>query len=220
MSDEPAVVGQLGDRAVLLTLRGDRERCNRRIARIAEMLRSTPNGEPTGRLLDVVPAMVSLAVFYDPVVASPAELERRLLALAAQVRDDAEPTGRVHVVPVIYDGPDLESASALLRLEPAELIRRHSGREYRVRFLGFAPGFGYLGPLDPRLTLPRLASPRHKVPAGSVAIAGDQTAVYPLETPGGWHLLGRTEIRLFDPSRSPASLFAAGDQVRFEPVAT
>ena len=96
--------------------------------------------------------------------------------------------------------------------------RRHSGREYTVYLLGFAPGFAYLGDLDPALVLPRRPAPRTRVPAGSVAIAGSQTGVYPLTTPGGWHLIGSTTTRMFDPAREPAALLRAGDRVRFEPI--
>jgi len=103
-------------------------------------------------------------------------------------------------------------------LSRAEVIRRHTDPTYDVHFLGFVPGFAYLGPLDPALVLPRRAAPRRRVPAGTVAIAGAQTGVYPLETPGGWHLIGHTDAVLFDPARDPPNLLAAGDRVRFSPV--
>ncbi|HET8623909.1 MAG TPA: carboxyltransferase domain-containing protein, partial [Gemmatimonadales bacterium] len=99
-----------------------------------------------------------------------------------------------------------------------DVARRHAAREYRVRFLGFAPGFAYLGPLDPALVVPRRSEPRRRIPAGSVAIAGDQTAIYPLDTPGGWHLIGHTDLRPFDLSQAEPIRFATGDRVRFEPV--
>ncbi|HLB54334.1 MAG TPA: 5-oxoprolinase subunit PxpB, partial [Gemmatimonadales bacterium] len=120
------------------------------------------------------------------------------------------------LIPVRYDGPDLEEVSARTSLTREEVIRRHTAPEYLVYLLGFAPGFGYLGDLDPALILPRRSAPRTRVPAGSVAIAGAQTAVYPLETPGGWHLIGRTTLSLFDPRRDPPALLAPGDRVRFE----
>ncbi|MGH7630067.1 MAG: 5-oxoprolinase subunit PxpB [Gemmatimonadales bacterium] len=212
-----ASVGPLGDQAVLLTLDGDRERCNRRIARLTAALLAESGTERSRAIIDVVPAMVSLAVFFDPRLVAPDVVERRLLACAERVEDAAAEDAplRVHVVPVRYDGPDLAEVAERLGLLPDELVQRHVGREYRVRFLGFTPGFAYLGPLDPSLVLPRRADPRRRVPAGSVGVAGDQTAIYPLETPGGWHLIGRTELRPFDPSRFPPSLFVAGDRVRF-----
>ncbi len=212
-----ATVGPLGDQAALLTLDGDRERCNRRIARLTGALLSECRGETPPTILDVVPAMVSLAVFFDPRLVSSGAVERRLLAIAEGTPDTAveEAPTRAHVVPVWYDGPDLAEVAARTGLDPEEVIRRHTEREYRVRFLGFAPGFAYLGPLHSSLMVPRRAEPRRRVPAGSVAVAGDQTAIYPLDTPGGWHVIGRAAVRPFDPSRSPPSLFAAGDRVRF-----
>ncbi len=214
-------VEPLGDRAVLLTLAGDREGCNRRIAQLTAALLHEQTRAPPGAIVDVVPTMVSLAVFFDPRAASSHAMQQRLLALARDLPDEAisPEAGRIHAVPTVYDGPDLTAAASRLGLDPGELIARHSGREYRVRFLGFAPGFAYLGPLDPALVLPRRTDPRRRVPAGSVAIASDQTAIYPLDTPGGWHLVGRTAVRPFDPAGSPPSLFAPGDRVRFEPVA-
>jgi KipI family sensor histidine kinase inhibitor len=213
-------VGPLGDRAAILTLAGDRERCNRRIARLAAALLAQRGTETPGAILDVVPAMESLAVFFDPRHASLEAVERRLLALADRVPDDDDEATvrRLHVIRVSYDGPDLHQVADHAGLEPDEVIRRHANREYRVRFLGFAPGFAYLGPLDPSLVLARRADPRPRVPAGSVAVAGDQTAIYPLDTPGGWHLIGRTDVLVFDPARDPPSLLAPGDRVRFQPA--
>ncbi len=103
-------------------------------------------------------------------------------------------------------------------LVPLDVVRRHTEPDYDVYFLGFVPGFAYLGPVDPALVLPRRPTPRRRVPAGSVAIAGAQTGVYPLETPGGWHLIGHTDVVLFDPERNPPNLLAAGDRVRFSPT--
>lgn len=215
-------VGRLGDQAVLLTLEGDREQCNRRIARLAEALGTELRGEASHGIVDEVPAMVSLAVFFDARVVTASVIERRTLELAEQTPDATtdENAGRLHVIPVVYDGPDLAEVATRRGLQPADVVYRHAAREYRVRFLGFAPGFAYLGPLDPSLVVPRRADPRRRVPAGSVALAGDQTAIYPLATPAGWHLIGRTTVRPFDPIRSPPCLFAAGDRVRFEPVSS
>jgi KipI family sensor histidine kinase inhibitor len=124
-------------------------------------------------------------------------------------------------IPVRYggrDGPDLEQVAASLGLSPQEVVRRHAAPSYRIFVLGFAPGFAYLGPLPPELRLPRRAEVRQRVPAGSVAIAGEQTAVYPFETPGGWHILGRTELVLWDPAADPPALLRPGGRVRFAPV--
>ena len=130
--------------------------------------------------------------------------------------------GRRIEIPTAYggeDGPDLSFVARQCGCSESDVIRMHSGREYVVYFIGFQPGFPYLGGLDSRLHVPRRNSPRQSVPAGSVAIAGEQTGIYPLRSPGGWHLIGRTNVRLFDPLRTPPSLLAAGDRVVFVPVA-
>jgi KipI family sensor histidine kinase inhibitor len=171
-----------------------------------------------------VPAHASVLGPFDPEVLDPAAAEVRLRgwlgdAIAA---DLPEETGRpLHEIPVRYggdDGPDLLAVAGRLGLDPDAVVRRHTLTEYRVLVLGFAPGFAYLGTLPPELALPRRAEPRTRVPSGSVAIAGRQTAVYPLETAGGWHLIGRTDIRPWDLERDPPALFAHGDRVRFVPV--
>lgn len=124
-------------------------------------------------------------------------------------------SGRLVEVPVVYDGEDLPSVAALTGLSEAEVVRRHTAPDYVVAFLGFAPGFPYLVGLDPSLHVPRRSSPRTSVPAGSVGLAGPQTGVYPQATPGGWQLIGRTSVALFDVTRDPPALLAAGDRLRF-----
>jgi KipI family sensor histidine kinase inhibitor len=123
----------------------------------------------------------------------------------------------VHV-PVTYNGEDLDEVARRTGLTRQMVIEIHCSREYRVYMLGFAPGFAYLGNLDSRLALPRRDTPRKRVPAGSVAIAEVQTAVYPSSTAGGWHLIGRTDLEMFDIRRNPPALLAPGDRVVFEPV--
>ncbi|HEV8598689.1 MAG TPA: 5-oxoprolinase subunit PxpB [Gemmatimonadales bacterium] len=171
---------------------------------------------------EIVPAYAALSVFFDPLRADAEAIREQLTALAAEplpTPGPAElPTARLVTVPVRYDGPDLEEVAARTGLTRAEVVRRHTSREYRVYLLGFAPGFAYLGELDPALVLPRRREPRTRVAAGSVAIAGAQTAVYPLATPGGWHLLGSTATRMFDPQRDPPALLQPGDRVRFEAI--
>jgi KipI family sensor histidine kinase inhibitor len=184
-------------------------------------------------ILEIVPAYAAVTVFFDPDQADADELRQALGSLSRTVpsapgverrsggSEPAAPTlpdSRTIIIPVRYDGPDLDFVAQRTGFDRAEVIRRHSAREYRVYLLGFAPGFAYLGDLDPALVLPRRAEPRTRVPAGSVAIAGAQTAVYPLNTPGGWHLIGTTPLRMFDPARNPAALLHAGDRVRFEPA--
>jgi KipI family sensor histidine kinase inhibitor len=175
-------------------------------------------------VLEVVPSYASLLVVFDPLRLSRERVEARVAAIAQEVEAiRAGPPRRVVEVPVCYGGelgPDLEDVARAVGLSPAQVIARHSAPVYRVYFLGFTPGFPYLGGMDPRLACPRLPSPRLRVPAGSVAIAGAQTGVYSVESPGGWRLLGRTPLRLFDPdpgARRPF-LLAPGDGLRFVPV--
>jgi KipI family sensor histidine kinase inhibitor len=175
-------------------------------------------------VLEVVPSYASLLVVFDPLRIDRARLEARVAALAGDVEGiRAAPPRRVVEVPVCYGGdlgPDLEDVARVTGLAAGEVIARHAAPIYRVYLLGFTPGFPYLGGMDAALACPRLPSPRLRVPAGSVAVAGAQTGVYPVESPGGWRLLGRTPLRLFDPSpgaRRPF-LLAAGDGLRFVPV--
>jgi KipI family sensor histidine kinase inhibitor len=169
---------------------------------------------------EIVPAFAAVTVFFDPAAADADALREQLarLAMKQTFRPSALPPSRLLSIPVTYDGPDLDEVASRTGLSRDEVIRRHTAPEYRVYLLGFAPGFAYLGDLDPSLVLPRKAAPRTRVPAGSVAIAGAQTGVYPLATPGGWHLIGTTPLAMFDPAREPAVLLRVGDRVRFEKI--
>jgi inhibitor of KinA len=175
---------------------------------------------------DVVPTFRSVAVYFDPLMTDYEMLTRRLeqevSAEQTQVSLDrtGQPAGPIRV-PVCYGGkfgPDLADVAAFAGVTEEEAVRLHSGTTYRVFMLGFLPGFAYMGTVDPRIAAPRRASPRTRVPAGSVAIAGAQTGVYPSASPGGWQLIGRTPLRAFDPSRDEPSLFSAGDVVQFYAV--
>jgi len=167
---------------------------------------------------DIVPSYLSIAVFYDCLQRSYADVSAELLAVCERgARAEARTTpGREHVVRTRYDGIDLSDVAARTGLSEEEVIARHSGRPYRVDIIGFVPGFAYLSELDASLALPRRDQPRPRIAAGSVAIAGLQTAVYPLVTPGGWHIIGSTDAVMFDPQRGEPSLLRAGDTVRFE----
>lgn len=165
-------------------------------------------------VVDVVPGERTVLVVADP----SADLDRlaaRLpkLRLPEDAADDTEPVE----IPVVYDGEDLDEVARLTGLSRSEVVHRHSGGSYTVAYLGFSPGFAYLTGLDPVLHVARRASPRTSVPAGSVAIAGPYTAVYPSRSPGGWRLLGRTEFPLWDVTRDPPSLLRPGTRVRFVP---
>lgn len=191
---------------------------HRRVMAVARRLEAEP---PRG-VVEVVPAYTTVTVWFDPLEREAADLSAELLELSASDQQTDGPTDRLtrrqHTIPVRYNGPDLAEVAAATGLSVAEVIRRHSTVEYRVFLLGFVPGFAFLGTLDPALVLPRRSTPRQRVPAGSVGIAGVQTAVYPLETPGGWHLIGHTDLSLWNPRRAPPALLSVGDTVRFEPV--
>jgi KipI family sensor histidine kinase inhibitor len=159
----------------------------------------------------------SVTVHFDPDQTTHDALAAAIKRLANKRPPMAEP-GRLHRIPVVYDGPDIEAVAAVLGLSTTDIITLHTKPIYRVFLVGFVPGWGYLGPLPEELELPRRHVPRTRVPAGSVAIAGRQTGIYPLATPGGWHLIGRTSVRLFLPDSEPPSLFRAGDRVKFFPA--
>jgi inhibitor of KinA len=207
----------LGDSAVTIALGTERS------AELLQRIHSVARFLAAARIPDVeeiVPAYLALTVFYDPLHASYQEMAARLVSFCEQARDSAKPTvpPRQHVIPVRYHGIDLESVASAAGLSRDEVVRRHSAAVYGVDLLGFVPGWAYLSELDPALRIPRRPEPRPRVAAGSVAIAGNQTGVYPLDTPGGWHIIGTTTTVMFDPSREPPALLAAGDTVRFERV--
>jgi KipI family sensor histidine kinase inhibitor len=156
----------------------------------------------------------SVTVHFDPEQATHDSLAAAIKRLAAKRPPMAEP-GRLHRIPVNYDGPDIAEVGERLQLSRERIIEIHSRPIYRVFLVGFVPGWAYLGPLPDELVLPRREVPRAQVPAGSVAIAGRQSGVYPLPTPGGWHLIGRTSVKLFLPDSDPPCLFRAGDRVKF-----
>ncbi len=179
---------------------------------------------------DLVPAFNTLAIILDSAyfdreapASDPLDLVRHWIeqALRSEAVSTSVPEQICVEIPVWYDHPDtpdLPYLSDLLRLSPDEIIHLHAAVTYRVFMLGFLPGFPYLGLLDERLASPRLARPRMRVPAGSIAIAGRQTGIYPLESPGGWNLVGKTSVRLYDPAGLRPTLLRPGDTVRFIPV--
>jgi inhibitor of KinA len=169
-------------------------------------------------VVELVPTYRCVAVHYRPEEIARRALETEILAAAREAGESALPPARLVEIPVIYDGPDLDFVAAHARLSAEEVVRVHSAPEYLVHMLGFTPGFPYLGGMDERIAAPRLDKPRLRIPAGSVGIAGAQTGVYPIESPGGWRLIGRTSLKLFDPTREPPFLLDAGDRVRFVPV--
>lgn len=220
----PARIAPLGDCALQITL-GTRlgDVTNATVHALARRIRAAA----LPGLRDLVPAYTTLTLHYDPLTWTHDTLCRALTALLTEqdeVADASAPPREVRI-PVCYGGeygPDLITVAAHAGLPTETVIQRHTGALYRVYFLGFTPGFAYLGGLDPRLAMARKATPRACVPAGSVGIAGAQTGVYPQATPGGWQIIGRTPLTLFDPGRSPPCLLAPDDRVRFvaiEPAA-
>lgn len=213
----------MGDQALIVEF-GDRVDpvLSAEIAAVAQRLReSRANG-----VLDVIPTYTTLAVHYDPaaVGAGTPPYEALVETIDAWLKTQTTatlPAGRLVDIPVCYGGAlgeDLEALAQRHDFSAEEVIAIHSGATYHVHMLGFVPGFAFLGGLDARLATPRRDTPRPRVPAGSVAIGGDKTGVYPLDTPGGWHIIGRTPLRLFRSGAMPPSLLNAGDTVRFVPI--
>jgi KipI family sensor histidine kinase inhibitor len=185
--------------------------CQRRVWAAAALAREWPH------VLEVVPGMNNLTLVLDPLEADCEALAAQMLAAWNAVSETPAP-GREIDIPVQYGGefgPDLQAVASHTGLSAREVAQRHAAGEYVVFFLGFQPGFAYLGGLEPALHTPRRASPRLEVPTGSVGIGGEQTGIYPATSPGGWQLIGRTELPLFDPARRPPTLLQPGDRVRF-----
>ncbi|MEP1469437.1 MAG: 5-oxoprolinase subunit PxpB [Halieaceae bacterium] len=172
-------------------------------------------------LVDLVPSYASLLVIYNPLQTDHLSVAHRVREAVAQSDTVSASEGRAVALPVYYDaevGEDLPGIAQRAGLSTDEVIALHSGADYRVYAIGFAPGFAYLGQVDERIAAPRLATPRQKVPRGAVAIADRQTAVYPAVSPGGWNLIGRCPVRMFDPDADPTMPVSVGDIVRFTPI--
>jgi KipI family sensor histidine kinase inhibitor len=165
----------------------------------------------------IVPAAQTVLVQFDPLLADAETIVAAARNCAVRSATGRRPDSEVLELPVRYDGADLSAVAEACGLSVTAVIELHCDAEYTAQFCGFSPGFGYLTGLDPRLRMPRLASPRPQVPAGSVAIAGEYTAVYPRSSPGGWRLLGRTSATLFDLDRAVPALLAPGTRLRFVP---
>jgi inhibitor of KinA len=177
--------------------------------------------EPLHGQLECVPTYRSLTVYYDPLLTDGESVGAGLRDLAAHPARVRRKAAKTVTVPVFYDpgvAPDLEAVAAEAHVKVADLITLHTSVTYRVYMIGFMPGFPYLGLVPQRIAVPRLATPRKTVPAGSVGIAGNQSGIYPRASPGGWRIIGRTPIRICDLAASRPFLFEAGDQVRFIPI--
>ena len=216
----------LGDRALLIQLGATiDEATHRRVRAVYARLAA----HPVPGTIELVPAFASVAVHYEPAGVpndgrareqrSPYDrFADRVRAVLADLEEEVLPAPRTMEIPVRYggeDGPDLDAVAAAHGLSVEDVVRLHSAATYRVYMLGFAPGFAYLGGLPDAIATPRRPEPRTAVPAGSVGIGGSQTGIYPLVSPGGWQLIGRTPLRLFDARRTPPTLLAIGDVVHF-----
>ncbi len=190
---------------------------NRRVHDLASAIRD--NKVPG--IIELVPTYRSLSILYDPMQQSFADLKKALDTLLGSLKEGKIAPPKVVELPVIYGGkygPDLDFVCQHSKLSQNEVIRIHTGAAYLVYMVGFTPGFPYLGGMDERIATPRLKTPRTTIPAGSVGIAEKQTGVYPIESPGGWQLIGYTPVKLFDPSREPPVLLEPGNFVRFVSV--
>ncbi len=188
--------------------------------RVRELCLAVDRARPEG-VRDVVPTYRSLLVNYDPRVTTFEALRARLAELESGLAEAPAPPPRLVEIPTCYGGdfgPDLPFVAEHAGLTPEDVVAIHAGTDYLVYMMGFSPGFTYLGGMSERIAAPRLKTPRTSIPAGSVGIAQQQTGIYPVESPGGWQLIGRTPVTLFDPSRHPPVVVEAGDYIRFVPV--
>jgi len=188
--------------------------------RVVRMLRALQR-EPVAWIRNVQPAYCSLLVTFDAAVVGHAEVQAKLSEYEKLAEKLSAVKPGLVEVPVCYGGefgPDLDDVAAKCNLSPAKVVALHCTRTYHAYFLGFAPGFAYLGELAPEIATPRLETPRKEVVPGSVGVAGTQTAVYPFATPGGWRLIGRTPLAIFQKDREPMGLISIGDEVRFRPI--
>jgi len=172
-------------------------------------------------IIDLVPTYKSLLVIFDPTLSTRKYIESYILKLVSNIGEKSKSDDRLIKIPTLYGvdfGLDLSFVAENSKLSIEEVISLHSEPNYRVYMIGFAPGFPYLGGLNKKLSTPRLDTPRIKIPSGSVGIAESQTGIYPNDSPGGWQLIGRTPLSLFDPNREQPSLLVAGDYIKFEPL--
>ena len=207
-----------GDTSILVAFKQEiSPDVNARIAATVKLLRQ----QNTPGIVDVIPAFASLLINYNPQVISFGELKKRLEALLKMEVGTDKTEKRVFEIPVCYGGkfgPDIQTIADHAGLTEEEVISIHSSCDYLIYMLGFLPGFCYLGGLDERIHTPRLANPRMAIPAGSVGIGGSQTGIYPMESPGGWQLMGKTPVKTYDPDREVPILVNAGEYIHFYPI--
>jgi KipI family sensor histidine kinase inhibitor len=214
MTFKPNIV-PLGDSALLVQLGDEIDiAVNQRVHALAALLKTSR----FEGIIETVPAYTTLLIHYDPLILSFVQVRDYLCEKITQFVDNESRKRKRVNVPVRYGGEygiDLESVATYCQLSIEDVIRTHSQKIYTVFMMGFTPGFPYLGKLDEAIVVPRLETPRRRVPAGTVAIAGSQTGIYPIDSPGGWQLIGWTPLRLFDPESETPFLFSPGDEVKF-----
>jgi KipI family sensor histidine kinase inhibitor len=208
----------MGDRGLLVEF-GDEisAEVNERVRKMALTLQAGP----LEGVIEFVPTYCSLLVLYNPLLIALEDLKKRLKQLEAGLGKISFPDPKLTKIPVLYGGtfgPDLGKVAEYLHLAPEEVTRLHCSKPYYIYMIGFMPGFPYMGELPDAIITPRLKTPRLSVPAGSVAIAQKQTGIYPVESPGGWQILGRTPVKLFSPEKEPPALLRMGDLVQFYPI--
>ena len=207
----------LGDSALLVQLGDEIDlTLNQRVHALAALI----NTSPLEGVIETVPAYATLLIHYDPLILSFTQVRNYTRERMAQLRDRESRKPRRVNVPIKYGGQfgvDLDSVARRCQLQIEDVIRIHSEKIYTVFMMGFTPGFPYMGKLDEAISVPRLERPRTRVPAGTVAIAGSQTGVYPIDSPGGWQLIGWTPLQLFNPESESPFLFSPGNEVKFVP---
>ena len=208
----------LGDQAIVIELGNEiNEQTEKQIRRLSALLEN----RPPEWMNEFIPAFITVTVFYDPCMATYDKVQMELAELLAHLGEDLAVESRTIEIPVCYGdefGPDLEFVAQHNSLTPREVIDIHTSGKYSVHMIGFAPGFPFIGGMSEKIAAPRRDSPRLRIPERTVGIAGMQTGVYPIETPGGWQLIGRTPLRLFRPENDIPSLLRSGDKVVFQEI--
>ena len=193
------------------------EKTNKKIRFLAAKIES----ENIKGILESVPTFCSMTIYFDPFKISRKTLEKKVLKIIDSYKESSNEKKRIFMIPVCYDGeyaPDMDDVCKLTGLTKEKVVKIHTSEDYLIYMLGFLPGFPYLGGMDKRIEAPRLDSPRTTIPVGAVGIGGKQTGIYPLASPGGWRLIGRTPVKVYDPQRETPILYKAGDYIRFYPI--